>query len=91
MERFLKFKDEIDLVELQQSVIDPRIAVLRKSQTTDTIQIRVPEGMSNREIRKVFGAYEVKKVYNEFPYPIHSDGFSKFLVWPLAKIFSRHA
>lgn len=89
MERFLKFKDEINLTELQHAVIDPRIVVLRKSQITDTIQIRVPEGMSHKQIKRVFGAYEVKKVYNEFPYPVHTDSISKFLVWPLSKIFNR--
>ena len=90
MEKFLKFKDEIDLSELQQSIIDPRIVVLRKSQTTDTVQIRVPEGMSNKEIKKIFDNYEIKKIYNEFPYPISSERFSKFLIWPIIKVFNRN-
>ena len=90
MEKFLRFKEDVDIKELQQSVSDPRIVVLRKSQTTDTIQIRVPEGMSNKEIKKVFGNYEIKKVYNEFPYPISSERFSKFLIWPIIKVFNRN-
>ncbi|OQX96404.1 hypothetical protein B6I21_01120 [candidate division KSB1 bacterium 4572_119] len=91
MEKFLKFKDEINLRELQDTISDPRIVVLRKSQTTDTIQVRVPSGMSNKEIKKVFGPFEVKKVYSEFPYPIQGDGLGKFLIWPIAKLIQRDA
>lgn len=91
MERFLKFKEEIDLIELQNSLSDPRVIVLRKSQATDTIQVRVPDGMSHSQIKQVFGPYEVKKVYNEFPYPISGDGFSKYFTRPVTKLINRHA
>jgi len=89
MEKFLKFKKEVDLATLQQAVKDPRIVVLRKSQITDTIQIRVPEGMSNKELKKLFGPFEIAKVYNEFPYPIQEAGFSRFLPWPISRLLAR--
>ena len=79
MEKFLKFKEEIDLQELQNSVSDHRVIVLRKSQTTGTIQVKVPEGMTNRNVKRVFGPYDVQKVYNEFPYPIQTNGLSKYV------------
>jgi len=86
MERFLKFKEEIDLKELQNSISDQRVIVLRKSQTTDTIQIKIPEGMTNKHVKKVFGPYDVQKIYNEFPYPIRTEGLSKYIFWPLEKL-----
>ncbi|HDP98234.1 MAG TPA: hypothetical protein ENN22_03505 [bacterium] len=86
MEKFLKFKQDISLEQLQQSITDPRIIVLRKSQTTDTIQVHVPEGITDKEIKKVFGPFEVKRVFNEFPYPINSDSLSRYLLWPINKI-----
>ena len=59
MEKFLKFKEEIDLKKLQNSVSDHRVIVLRKSQTTGTIQVKVPEGMTNRNVKRVFGPYSI--------------------------------
>ncbi|NOZ61978.1 MAG: hypothetical protein GXO74_09890 [Calditrichaeota bacterium] len=89
MERFLRFKNEVDLSTLQQAVQNPGIVVLRKSQITDTIQVRVPEGMSNKELKKLFGPFEITKVYNEFPYPIQESGFSRFLPWPISRLLVR--
>lgn len=89
MEKFLKFKDEIDLQELQNCVTDSRVVVLRKSQTTNTIQVRFPEGMSNKQIKCIFGPHEVEKVYNEFPYPIQQHSLEKFLVWPISRVLHR--
>ncbi len=89
MEKFLKFKKEVDLATLQKAVKDPRVVVLRKSQTTDTVQIRVPEGMSNKELKKVFGLFEIAKVYNEFPYPIQESGISRYIPWPLSRLITR--
>jgi len=83
MERFLKFNEEIDLKELQDSVSDQGVIVLRKSQTTDTIRARVPQGRENRELKRVFGPYHAQRVYNEFPYPIRTEGLSKYIFWPL--------
>ena len=91
MEKFLKFKEEIDLKDLQNSVSDQRVVVLRKSQTTDTIQVKIPDGMANKKIKRVFGPYKVEKVYNEFPYPIRNDGISKYIVCPLGKLISKNA
>ena len=85
MERFLKFKEEIDLQQLQDSVSDQGIVILRKSQTTDTIQVRVPQGMRNKDLKRVFGPYDVQKIYAEFPYPIRTIGLSKYIFWPLSK------
>ena len=90
MEKFLKFKEEIDLKDLQTSVSDQRVVVLRKSQTTDTIQVKIPEGMANKDIRRVFGPYKVDRIYNEFPYPIRKDSISKYIVLPLGKLVSRN-
>lgn len=89
MERFLKFKRDVDLATLQNAVHNSGVIILRKSQTTDTIQIRVPEGMANREIRKIFAPFEIEKIYNEFPYPIHEPGIFRFIPWPLSRLLMR--
>jgi hypothetical protein len=85
MERFLKFKDGVTLEDLRKSQSDNRVIILRKSQATNTIQVKVPDGMSSKEIKHAFGRLQVRKVYNEFPYPTSYEGFPKFLVWPLVK------
>ena len=89
MEKFLKFKHEVDLAALQQAVEDPRIVVLRRSQITDTVQIRVPDDISIKELKKLFAPFEITKVYNEFPYPIQETGFSRFLPWPISRFLPR--
>lgn len=89
MERFIKLKNEVSLTELQNAQTDSRIIILRKSQTTDTIQIQVPKGMTSKEIKKAFGAYEVTKVYTEFPYPIQYEGLSRFFILPFIKLIQK--
>jgi len=89
MERFIKLKNEVNLSDLQSAQTDSRIIILRKSQTTDTIQIQVPNGMSAKEIKKAFGAYEVTKVYSEFPYPIQYEGLSRYFILPFVKFMQK--
>jgi len=89
MEKFLKFKQEINLEDLQRAQSDPQIIVLRKSKATNTIQIKVPEGMSSKKIKRAFGSYQVEKVYNEFPYPIKYDGLSKYFILPFVKLIQK--
>lgn len=89
MEKFLKFKEDVNLQDLQRAQSNPQIIVLRKSQTTKTVQIKVPEGMSTKKIKHAFGSYHVEKVYNEFPYPIKYDGLSKYFVLPFVKLFQK--
>lgn len=89
MEKFLKFKEEVDLQDLQRAQSNSQIIVLRKSQTTNTVQIKVPEGMSTKKIKQAFGSYQVEKVYNEFPYPIKYDGLSKYFVLPFVKLIQK--
>ncbi|MDZ7263370.1 MAG: hypothetical protein ONB16_02215 [candidate division KSB1 bacterium] len=85
MERFLKFKDNVTLDDLIRSQSDNRIIILRKSQATDTIQIKAPDEMSAREIKHAFGALQVLKVYDEFPYPDNHEPLSKVLLLPLLR------
>lgn len=85
MERFLKFKEDVTLEELVRLQSDSRIIILRRSQTTDTIQIKAPDGMSSREIKRAFGPLQVAKVYTEFPYPGSHEPFPKILVLPIWK------
>jgi len=89
MEKFLKFKQEINLEDLQRAQSDPHIIVLRKSKATNTVQIKVPEGMSSKKIKRAFGSYQVEKVYNEFPYPIKYDGLSKYFILPFVKLMQK--
>jgi hypothetical protein len=89
MERFLKFKEDVDLADLQRAQSDPHIIVLRKSQATNTVQIKVPEGMSAKKIKQAFGSFQVEKIYNEFPYPIKYDGLSKYFILPFVKLFQK--
>lgn len=89
MEKFLKFKKEVTLEELIRWQSDKRIIILRKSQATDTIQIKAPDGMSSREIKHAFGPLQVLKVYNEFPYPVRHEPFYKFLALPIWNLFQK--
>ena len=89
MEKFLKFKEEVNLEDLQRAQSDPEIIVLRKSQATNTVQIKVPKGMSSKKIKQAFGSYQVEKIYNEFPYPIKYDGLAKYFVLPFVKLIHK--
>lgn len=89
MEKFVKFKEEVNLEDLQRAQSEPQIIVLRKSQTTNTVQIKVPEGMSSKKIKHAFGSYQVEKVYNEFPYPIKYDGLAKYFILPFVRFFQK--
>ena len=89
MEKFLKFKEEINLEDLQRAQSDPNIIVLRKSKATNTVQIKVPKGMSSKKIKRAFGSYEVDKIYNEFPYPIKYDGLSKYFILPFVRLIQK--
>ncbi|MFZ5516514.1 MAG: hypothetical protein ACOY90_07730 [Candidatus Zhuqueibacterota bacterium] len=89
MEKFIKFKREVSVAELEKAQTDKRIIILRKSQTTDTIQIQVPKGMTSKEIKKAFGDFEVTKVYSEFPYPIQYEGLSRYFVLPFIKLIQK--
>ena len=75
MEKFIKFKEAVSIKDLYNSLTDPRIILLRESQTTSTIQIQVLNDINNREIEKAFLPYRIKKIFNEFPYPLKSNGF----------------
>ena len=86
MERFLKFKENIELQDLRNSQTDNRVIVLRRSQLTDTIQVSVPKGMSSKQIKLAFGNLQVEKVYDEFPYPLDGTSYTKFLSIPLLKM-----
>lgn len=72
MEKFIKFKEEVNLKDLSENLKDERIIVLRKSQTTDTVQVQVLQKLSTKEIKHAFDPYQVEKIYNEFPYPLKS-------------------
>jgi len=89
MERFLKFKEDVNLEDLQKAQSDPQIIILRKSQATNTIQIKVPDGMSSKKIKRAFGSYQIDKIYSEFPYPTKYDGLSRYLVLPIVRWFHR--
>ncbi len=89
MEKFIKFREEVDLADLQQAQSDPHIIVLRKSQATNTIQIKVPDDMSTKKIRHAFGSFHVEKIYNEFPYPIKYNGLLKYFVSPFMKLIHK--
>ena len=89
MEKFLKFREDVNLEDLQKAQSDPRIIVLRKSQATNTIQIKVPDGMSSKKIKQAFGSYHIDKIYSEFPYPIKYDGIAKYLTLPFIKLMQK--
>lgn len=89
MERFIKFKEDINLEDIKKAQSDPKIIILRKSQATNTLQIKVPEGMSSKKIKRAFGSYHVDKIYNEFPYPIKYDGPSKYFILPFIRLIQK--
>lgn len=75
MEKFLKFKGDVSLRSVSENLKDERIIVLRKSQTTGTIQIQILENMTNKQIKHAFSPLVISKIYNEFPYPLKGDKF----------------
>lgn len=89
MERFLRFKEDVNLEDLKRSQSDNRILILRKSRTTNTIQIKVPDGMSSKEIKQAFGNFQINKIYREFPYPSGPANIGRFLVLPLVRLFQK--
>ncbi|MBD3288853.1 hypothetical protein GF337_08635 [candidate division KSB1 bacterium] len=75
MERFIKFKDDIDLRIVSENLNDDRIIVLRKSQTTNTIQIKILDNLTNKQIKHAFSPLVILKIHKEFPYPLKGDKF----------------
>ncbi len=75
MQKFLKFKKDVDLQELKQVLSDQRIILLRESQTTETIQIKLLGRLNEKEIRKAFHPFQIEKIYSEFPYPLKHKSY----------------
>jgi len=90
MERFLKFEEDISLEDLQKAQSDSDIIILRKSHTTNTVQIKVPEGMSSKKIKQAFRDYHIQKIYSDFPYPTKHEGLSKYFVLPFIRLFKKN-
>lgn len=69
MERFLEFDQEVTLAELNTVLAqrDSGIMILRLSKLTGTVKVRVPDGLSHRDIKRAFLPHKVKKIYEEFP------------------------
>ena len=88
MERFLKFKEDVSLKVLSESLSDERIIILRESKTTDTVQIQLLEKMSPKQIKNAFKPYTVTRIYNEFPYPIAGDSLLGLPLVRLKKLFA---
>ncbi|MDW7680945.1 MAG: hypothetical protein SCK70_10295 [bacterium] len=76
MEKFIKFKENVNLKQLTQTLSDSRIILLRESQTTNTIQIQLLDHLTEREIKQAFSPLEIAKIFNEFPYPLKHRRFS---------------
>ena len=72
MEKFIKFKENVNIKMLSKDVSDDRIIILRESKTTGTIQVKILGKMSTHQIKKAFKPYKIIKIYDEFPY--HSTG-----------------
>lgn len=67
MDKFIKFRDSVNLDELSRTVRDDRVFVLRESKLTGTIKVRVVEHVTNRQLKKALEPFEVEKVYDELP------------------------
>ncbi len=77
------------MAALQRAQTNPQIIVLRKSQATNTIQIKVPEGMSAKQIKQAFGSFQVEKIYDEFPYPLGKQGWVKYIIGPFVRLIQK--
>ncbi|MBN1155223.1 hypothetical protein JXB12_09930 [candidate division KSB1 bacterium] len=86
MERFIRIKEEVSLQALSKILRDNRIIILRKSQTTDTVQIKILEKLSSRTIREAFRPYTVEKIYSEFPFPLKSGSIFQTTLSELKKM-----
>lgn len=89
MEKFIRFREEIDMAALQRAQTNPQIIVLRKSQATNTIQIKVPEGMSAKQIKQAFGSFHVEKIYDEFPYPVGRSSWARYIIDPFLRLIHK--
>ncbi len=87
MEKFIKFQETVSIKDLCDALSDSRIILLRESQTTSTIQIQVLNNISNREIEQAFLPHRIKKIFDEFPYPLRSDGFNMSSIKKMFNIF----
>ena len=87
MEKFIKLKENISISSLGKDVSDNRMIILRESKITGTIQIKIFEKMSTKQIKNAFYPHKVKKIYDEFPYPLPEDGFIEHSLSRLKKIF----
>lgn len=87
MEKFIKFQEAVSIKDLHNSLSDHRIILLRESQTTSTIQIQVLNNINNREIEQAFLPYRIKKIFDEFPYPLRSGGFNLFSFKKMFSVF----
>ncbi|OQX95585.1 hypothetical protein B6I21_04690 [candidate division KSB1 bacterium 4572_119] len=76
MEKFIKFKNKIELSELHKVLRDQRIILLRESQTTETIQVKIIGNLADKEIKQAFTPYHIQKIYNEFPLPLKHNSFN---------------
>ncbi len=89
MEKFIKFQETVGIKDLQKSLSDPRIILLRESQTTNTIQIQVLNDISNREIKTAFLPHHIQKIFDEFPFPLKDNKLSIFSLKSVANIFKK--
>ena len=73
MEKFIQFNEAVTIKELTDHLKDERILILRASILTGTIQIKIANDLSERDLKKAFHPYTILKIYREFPYPIPSN------------------
>ncbi|NIR49836.1 hypothetical protein GWO43_15040 [candidate division KSB1 bacterium] len=69
MDRFLEFENEVNMEDLKTALAEnnPGILLLRLSKLTGTVKVRAEDTLSNREIKRAFSPYRVKRIYNNFP------------------------
>ncbi len=86
-DKFVKFRDAVEVDELARTVRDDRVVVLRKSRLTGTVKVRVVEHVSNRRLKKAFAPYVVERVYDELP--VETEPVSKHTRRRLAQVIDR--
>lgn len=69
MDRFIRFANEINMDDLQESLEkhNPGIMILRHSKITGTVKVRISDHLKNRAIKRAFSPHKIKQIYNDFP------------------------
>ena len=69
MDRFIEFEKTVSFEDLKRalSVKNPGILILRHSKLTGAFKVRSESNLNNRDLKRAFQPYKIKRIYADFP------------------------